>query len=478
MIITVIREMVTWRAVLDIFLITVGLFFLYRTLLRLGTWKIVSGILLAMAVFLGAFFLDLKGIEWIYSNVSNVIVIALVVIFQPELRKIFERAASLRRTEIIRTEGDLPKLIGDVVFALARQKRGAILVLPGKEPVREWVSGGYSLNADPSFPLIMSIFDPNSPGHDGALIIRDGQLTRFGARLPVSQSSKLSEEFGTRHHAGMGLSEVSDAFVLVVSEERGIVTVFHQGQATQVRRPEEVAGRILSHWQNTAAYPFKISTWRRQWHVTSQVAASLLVAVIFWTALAIARGQVLERVFTVPVEYSGTPANLALVGDKSTEVKLHLAGNQTDLDSLNADMLRVKIDLARALPGSQTFAVTADNIKLPRGVHLLDATPSILPLILAAIIERELPIKPQLVGRLPGGLKLQSLEVIPQKVKAFLPVEEGQKDITITTTPIYLETIKDDTSLMCKIIAPTNVQPVDKRWPDVEVTIRVSAAKK
>ncbi len=472
----VLRALLNWRAVLDIFLIAAGLFFLYRTLLRLGTWKIVAGILIAMAVIFGAYLLDLKGIEWIYSNVSNVILIALVVIFQPELRKIFERAASLRRKEIVNPETELPKLISDVCFALAQQKRGAILVFPGKEPIREWVSGGYALNAEPSFPLIMSIFDPNSPGHDGAMIIRNGLISRFGARLPVSQSKSLSEEYGTRHHAAMGLAETSDALVLMVSEERGNILFFHQGKALPVNTKADISAQIMSHWQNTAAFPFVLYKWRRQWNFFIQMTVSLLIAVVFWTSLVIARGEILERVFTVPVEYSGIVENQALVGDKITEVKLHLAGSKTDLDVINPAFIGVKIDLSKALPGKQTYAITSENIKLPRGVHLLDAIPSSLPLTLAAIMEWEAPIKPQLVGRLPHNLKLKSIIVKPEKIRVLSPAEEGlAKAVNVTTTPIYLETIQEDTTLLCKIIAPPNIQPAGRRWPDVEVTLVVKS---
>jgi hypothetical protein len=85
------------------------------------------------------------------------------------------------------------------------------VVFPGKEPIQEWLAGGYKLDARPSIPLILSIFDPNSPGHDGALIVAKGKFTQFGVRLPISQNSKLPNELGTRHHAAMGLTEKSDA---------------------------------------------------------------------------------------------------------------------------------------------------------------------------------------------------------------------------------------------------------------------------
>ena len=177
-----IKGMIGWKAIVDIVLIAAGLFFLYLTLIRLGTWRIVAGIALAAFLFLIAHLADLKGLEWIFGNFSQVAVIAIVVIFQPELRKIFERAASVRRSKTRDTGAELPRMIVDSLVKLAAQRRGAIVVFPGKEPIEEWLAGGFKLDARPSIPLIMSIFDPNSPGHDGALIIENGKFTRFGVR--------------------------------------------------------------------------------------------------------------------------------------------------------------------------------------------------------------------------------------------------------------------------------------------------------
>ena len=284
-----IKGIIGWKAVVDIVLIAAGLFFLYHTLIRLGTWRIVAGIVLAAFLFLIANFLDLKGLEWIFGNFSQVAAVALIVIFQPELRKIFERAASVRRSKIRDAGGELPRLIVDSLVKLAAQRRGAIVVFPGKEPIQEWLSGGFKLDAKPSIPLIMSIFDPNSPGHDGALIIQKGKFTRFGVRLPVSQSSKLPDEYGTRHHAAMGLSEKSDALTIVVSEERGKISIFGNGKFRQQGDPEKLARDITSHWKHTSSYPFELPEGKKRWLVLSQMLISLCLAVFFWSALIIAQ---------------------------------------------------------------------------------------------------------------------------------------------------------------------------------------------
>jgi len=469
-----IKGMIGWKAVVDIVLIAAGLFFLYHTLLRSGTWRIVAGIILAGFLFLIANLLDLKGLEWIFGNFSQVAVIALVVIFQPELRKIFERAASVRRFKIGDTGVELPHMIVDSLVKMAAQRRGAIVVFPGKEPIQEWLSGGFKLDARPSIPLIMSIFDPNSPGHDGALIVEKGKFTRFGVRLPVSLSSKLPEELGTRHHAAMGLTEKSDALAIVVSEERGKITIFDNGKFRPVDDPEKLVKAILSQWKHASSYPFELPEGRTRRLVFSKMLVSLTLAVFFWSALMIVQGEMLEKIVTVPVEYTTSPENLILVGDKQQEVRLHLAGSKSDLAAVHPDQMSAKIDLSKAVAGKQTFLITKENMRLSRGIQLLDVVPSSVELTLAEIVEHEVTVKPQLIGKLPAGLKIQSIELKPEKLKVLSPVTHDKtKSVSVMTTPIYLESIYEDTKLYCKIIAPPAVQPAEKRWPDIEVLITV-----
>jgi YbbR domain-containing protein len=348
------------------------------------------------------------------------------------------------------------------------------MVFPGKEPIQEWLAGGYSLEAKPSKPLILSIFDPNSPGHDGALIMAKGKFTQFGVRLPISQSLKLPNELGTRHHAALGLTEKSDALTIVVSEERGTITTFNKGKFRQVNDREKLATTIVSHWNKTASFPLHLPSGRARWLVFSQILISLVLAMFFWTTLTINQSKILEKIVTVPVGYTMSPPNLILVGDNQNDVRLHLAGPKSDLDSINLEQLNVRIDLSKTVAGKQTFPINAENINLPGGVKLLDANPSSVELTLAEIEERDVTIKPQLLGKLPGGMKILSIRVFPEKVKVLSPMSaENNKEVKVITTPIYLESIYNDTKIFCKVIAPSAVQPANKRWPDVEVEIKV-----
>ncbi len=467
-------EFFSWRALLDILLISAGIFFLYRTLLRLGTWKIMAGILLALVVFILASALSLKGIEWIFQNVSHVAVLGLIVIFQPELRKVLEKAVFVSPHRPKNQNSQLPDLIAETLIKLARERCGAIIVFPGKEPIKEKISGGYQLNAVPSGPLILSIFDPNSPGHDGAVIIEGNKLTQFGVRLPMSQTTRLSEDYGTRHHAAMGLAEQTDALTLVVSEERGKVSLFVNGEMQPMRNAEEIAKAIDAYQQEMGFFRGDSSLKIRK-RTILQIAGSLIIAVAFWSTLMVSQLEVVERVLPVSIDYASPAEDLALVGDKANEVKLHLTGPKSDIDNLALNPPSVKIDLSRMAKGTQTIIITSENLRLPKGVTLLDTSPQQLKLTLAAVEEKSLVITPQIIGKLPGSLKIKKITVSPETVLVSIPVsKEGKAINEVLTTPIYLESIATDSKLFCKVIARPSIQPVAKRWPDVEVYIELS----
>ncbi len=466
-------ELFSWRALLDILLISAGLFFLYRTLLRLGTWKIMAGILLAFLIFIVANALHLKGIEWIYQNVSHIAALGLIVIFQPELRKVLEKAVSVPPHRFKDQDTLLQSLIAESLIKLAQERCGAILVFPGKEPIKEKISGGYQLNAVPSTPLILSIFDSNSPGHDGAVIIEGNKLTQFGVRLPMSQSARLSEEYGTRHHAAMGLAEQTDALALVVSEERGRVSMFTNGEMRPLRNAEEITAAIINH-QRHMGFLRRDSVPKIRKRTIFQITASLIIAVVFWSTLMVSQREVVERVLPVTIDYTSPAEDLVLVGDKANEIKLHLTGPKSEIDNLALNPPSVKIDLSRMAKGSQTIIITSENLRLPKGITLLDASPQQLKLTLAAVVERNVAITPQIIGKLPGSLKIKKITVTPATVLVTTPVsKEDKASDEVLTTPIYLESISTDSKLFCKVIARPSMQPVTKRWPDVEVFIEL-----
>lgn len=462
------------RSAIDIAIIATGFFFLIRTFRASGAARIAAGIVIAGAIFVFANLLDLRGIMWIYSRLSPVLLIAAVVIFQPELRRILEKGASLRRGRAGRLPTGVPALLVEALGLLSARRWGAILVLPGKQPVERWISGGVVLSAEPSIALLLSLFDPHSPGHDGAVIVDGGRISRFAVRLPLTQSETLGPGLGTRHHASLGLAEATDALVLTVSEERGTVTAFVGGRMIALPSADEAAPHIVRHARETRSFGLVDASERRSRRYPIQIGASLVAAVILWAGVTLPSVEVVERSLDVPIDYL-TPADLALVGAKPVSANLHLAGDEATLDDLDPQRVKVKVDLSTALPGRQTVVITADDVRLPRDVRVLDVDPSSFEVTLNAIVERDVPVVPQLVGSLPPGWKLQSVTVKPASVRAITPVgAEASAEPSVTTSPIYLQGISASAVLYAKIVAPPSFQPVDRRWPDVEVHVVVS----
>ncbi len=473
-ILTLIR-LIDWRTIFDVPIIALGIFFLYRTLRSSGAWRIVLGIFIVLSVYIIAQAFRLTGITWIFSNLSNIALIALIIIFQPEIRKIFERAASTLRVRDIGKEVHLiSEIIAEAVFSLAEKSWGALLVLPGKETVRSRLSGGIAINAEPSLPLILSLFDPHSTGHDGALMIENGKITDFALRLPLSTSGRLGNGFGTRHHAAMGLCELSDAMVIAVSEERGEVSIFSDGEHRVAADRVALVSRIEEHYRKISSYAPVQGKLKNRGVLIAEIAASTVIAFFIWAAIMLNATQLKEMSFAVPVEYMLSNSDMVITGEKPTAVRVRVSGTTSSLTLIKPDDLKAKIDLSEATPGKQFITITRDNIRLPKEVALIDTEPSAFEINLQSYVEKELLIKPQLIGKLPRRLELAGFDINPRKLKILYSSGEKEPgDAYLTTTPIYLQNITENTRILCNLIAPPNIYPIDRQWPDIVVTIMV-----
>jgi hypothetical protein len=398
----------------------------------------------------------------------------LIIIFQPELRKIFERAASIRRREIGTEAPKLSSLISDAVFWLANQRRGALFVFPGQDSVKAWTSEGIQLDAQISFPLLLSIFDPNSPGHDGALVIENGKVSCFAVRLPLSESNKLSAEFGTRHHAGLGLSEVTDALIVVVSEERGSVTLFYEGLFERIKDKNDLAARIMKHWNIIASYQLFNQKNVPQRKTIKQIAISFVLAFLFWSTVVLTQSELKEMIYAVPVDYIALPKNYLIEGEKTNELTVNLIGKSVDLNRINPTQLRAVIDLSKMKPGEKTIKIDEENLKLPKQVRLTRTRPAAIQLNIIEMREIDAAIEPQFVGSLPDGFKIDSLHIVPQSITVLAQVDSVQEnDFKLLTAPIYLENIRQNVKIVSNLIAPDKIQPIKGRFPDVEIFIAV-----
>lgn len=198
--------------------------------------QLVKGIVILLAVYLIAGWWELLTLEWALSKVVDSAIIAAAVIFQPELRRILEKVGHTNFTPGQSADGENSEAVNCIdhvsraAGTMQEQKIGALIVFERKTQLGEIINTGTVVDAASSVSMINNIFFPKSPLHDGAMIIRDGRIYAAGCILPLTQRDDISSQLGTRHRAAIGMTENSDAVVLVVSEETGIISIVSNGQ--------------------------------------------------------------------------------------------------------------------------------------------------------------------------------------------------------------------------------------------------------
>jgi uncharacterized protein (TIGR00159 family) len=225
---------VSWLDLLDIILVA---FIIYRIILLIkGTIaiRLLSGLAVLFLLFITSQILGLQTLYWILDNFFGAILLILVVVFQHDIRRAL---SSMGRGGFLKDRGDgFSELVEELVTSadmMAKRKIGALIVLEREVDVENYLEVGTEIDAKVSSEIITSIFLPYSPIHDGAVIIQKGKLTKAGCFLPLSRNPELSKTLGTRHRAAIGLTEVSDAVVLVVSEETGGISIAAGGKITR-----------------------------------------------------------------------------------------------------------------------------------------------------------------------------------------------------------------------------------------------------
>ena len=211
--------------------------------------QLVKGLFILFLCYFIASWWDLVTINWLLSRILDSVIIAAAVIFQPELRRLLEKVGrvSFNRQGLEGENNPLSKSIDDVskAAAIMQEKRiGALIVFERTTQLGEIINTGTVINAESSVSMINNVFFPKSPLHDGAMIIRDGRLYAAGCILPLSQREDLSLQLGTRHRAAIGMTENSDAVVLVVSEETGNISLVSNGQITRNYNPVSAGAEL------------------------------------------------------------------------------------------------------------------------------------------------------------------------------------------------------------------------------------------
>lgn len=222
------------KDLIDILVISFAIYKLIQLVKETRAEQLLKGFIAILIFSRISAALNLYTVSWVINNLLTVGMVLIIVVFQPELRRVFEklgRSNSLLSFSKIDNEQANFKSeeLTNAVASLSRQKIGALIVIENKVGLSDIAETGTYINGKLSSELLINIFIPNTPLHDGAVIINEDKIVAAGCFLPLSTDPTLSQEMGTRHRAALGMSEKSDAFIIVVSEETGIISIVENG---------------------------------------------------------------------------------------------------------------------------------------------------------------------------------------------------------------------------------------------------------
>jgi diadenylate cyclase len=369
---------ITLGEVADIIFVAILLYTAIVWAQRTRAVFVVRGILILGAIFLIARYLDLQMTAWVFQGFFAVLVIVIVVIFQEELRQAFERIAvwsligSRVRALHLTSTDTLIRTVAD----LARDHIGALVVIRGKDPLERHITGGIPLNGILSEPLLKSIFDIHSPGHDGAVLVENNHVTRFAVHLPLSKDTRQLPHLGTRHSAALGIAELSDAICLVVSEERGTVSIARDGKLQKLESIQELGAALQRFLEDK--FPTReqkslsLQLVRENWLIKI---GALSLAIGFWYVF-VPGSKLVETTYKIPVVVENLPSDFKLDRIQPAEVTVRFSGPRRAFYLFARKKVRATVDASLAVLGRRTFELSEQNVQHPKDITLVDLDPA------------------------------------------------------------------------------------------------------
>jgi len=366
---------VRWQSVVDFVVLTAALYILLRWAQQARALRVALAVVGLHAAALVARHSDLALTSWVLDGAAILTIVLLVLVFQPELRRFFMRLDSILNWRW-RDQSHMAatyKAMASAAFHLAGASVGALIVIVRKDSVAELVSDGVTLEAAVSCQILEAIFQKTSPVHDGAVIVRGERIVKAAAVLPLTERERVPSYYGTRHRAAMGLSERCDALVLVVSEERGEVTLMESRRMTRIDDAEKLASLLDKH---CARPPVGMGARLRQWLFANAGVkfAAMGLAAAIWGTSFVSTGTTI-RMVSVPVEFVGVPPGMD-VSTPSDRLEVQLRGSAWLMDSVSLTRIVAHFSMRGARAGLLEMPVGSGNLDLPPGIAMERVTPA------------------------------------------------------------------------------------------------------
>lgn len=399
-----------------------------------------------------------------FQYIWTAIVIVLVIVFQPEIREMLERATPIRYLRGSRPgtlEPDLIEATVEAVTRLAKTKTGALIVFQRADRIANLILEGKALDGVVSEEALVMIFQKTSPLHDGAVIIKNGRIASAGCILPVSKNEDLSSHYGTRHRAAVGICERSDALCVVVSEERGEISI--------------VEGKQIANYQNTDAMretlrrgllpndtppepnlPRPLARIGKNWKLKL---ASIGTAAFLW--VIVVGPQRSEVGISVPIQYTNLPPEMEITGKWMDRIDVRLRGSEGSLANLRPGVVRALVDLSGVVTGLNYFRINEKNLQVPPGIAISKIRPSDLHLKIEAASVKKFPVNINTDSIIPANMRVS---MNPKEVQVRGLSKDLDKIKRVVTEPFDVDELLTGRQMNLAL----EVEPSDVRIDGIE----------
>jgi uncharacterized protein (TIGR00159 family) len=452
-----------WQDVLDILVISILIHRLFLLFRGTSVLQIMVGLLFLWVLHGIAQAGGLVLTSWFLEGFGAIAVLVLVVVFRNEIREALIQTNPVRLFLGRPYEPQTINLaaVAQSAFQLAKTKTGALLVFQNRDRLTEFLREGVPLGGIFTPQIAESVFAKQSPVHDGAAIIRGNRIDRVGTFLPITQREGLPQVFGSRHRSAIGLTELCDAVVVVVSEERGEVSLAYRGEVEVVSEPR-LLERALRRLLLGVRPERKPASHTREW--VTQTAGLLLTFLLvsgFWVISG--RQQSLINL-TIPLDFRNIPEYLELKRASAEKVEVQITGKGRLVSALKPEQVVAFVDLRDSHPGSLKVPLSVDNIKIPLGLDVMRVTPSAISVELEQRVEKEVPITPEVMGLPPPGFQVARVIVNPATVRVSGPESIVRSLRTVSTEPISVQTLGLGPEALAKSVeVPLVVSPASLR---------------
>lgn len=460
---------IRWQDVIDITLNSYILFRFYVIFRGTNAFRVLIGIALLWFCQRIAVYAGLIVTSWVIQGITAVAAIIIIVVFRNEIGNVLQ-ARNLKTLlwGFARKTADTPvEILLESVYELSRTHTGALIVLPARDSLEEVVHAGIPWNGQVSKEMLLSIFWHDNPVHDGAAILQGRRVREVGAILPLSRNKDLPSYYGTRHRAGLGLSEHTDAMVIVVSEERGNVTVARNGRLVEIHRMEELSEALQKHLGGAEAIARHPRREKQEMGIAALVSVLFVIGIWF----SFSRGQESLVTLEVPIQYLNRSPEMEILSTSADKVRLNLTGADALIQSIRPDQVAVRVNLATGQIGRNSFPISQNDIRLPPGIVIERVDPPVVNVSLDAVVQKDLPVQVDWVGKLPANLIMVSATVTPATVRVLGGSLVLNEIGTLYTEPLPLDDLRETGSLTANLaLSPPSLRLAGDGRDRVKIT--------